>query len=101
MPFWRTRKRVTPAGSSTDTSTPHSRQDYEGKLGKLIVAIPEGRTGVVRLQDATGATVQETAVSLDGSAIPNETWVLIIQVRKYDVLVVLSPVQLEEGEETW
>lgn len=78
-----------------------SRQDYEGKSGKLIVAIPEGRAGVVRLRDATGATAQETAVSFDASAIPDGVWVLIVQVRKYDVIVVLSPVQFDEEGELW
>ena len=101
MPTWRTRKKLVPPGKPADTSRPQSRHDYEGKPGKLIIAIPEGKTGVVRLRDATGATVQETAVSLDGAAIPDGAWVLIVQVREYDVIVILSPVQFEEGENPW
>lgn len=101
MPIWHVLTHLGKklSASSNTTVSPSSRQDYQGKPGRLLVAIPEGRKGVVRLTDSSDLIVQEDAVSVDGTAIPSGTEVLVVLVRKHDVVVMISPVSLLKSDE--
>ena len=71
---------------SAETSLGYSDEDLKGKVGKVIISIPEDGFGEV-VMSIGGSTVNRSAQSFNNEAIPYDTEVLIIDVQKGVIFV--------------
>lgn len=66
--------------SSAEESLVYKESDLRGRIGKVITPIPADGYGEVIIENASGR-IAKPATSFDGGAIPNDTKVLVIQVK--------------------
>jgi membrane-bound ClpP family serine protease len=65
--------------SSAEESLAYKEEDLKGRIGKVIISIPENGFGEVTLE-GNGGTVARSATSFENEAIPYGSKVLVIDV---------------------
>jgi membrane protein implicated in regulation of membrane protease activity len=66
--------------SSAEESLVYKESDLRGRIGKVITPIPLDGYGEVIIENASGR-IAKPAKSFDGESIPNDTKVLVVQVK--------------------
>lgn len=66
--------------SSAEESLVYKESDLQGRVGKVITAIPRDGYGEVMIESISGR-IAKPATSFDRVAIPNGTNVLVVQVQ--------------------
>lgn len=72
--------------SSAEESLVYSEDSLRGRVGVIIIPIPEKGYGEVLIESYSGR-ISKTAESLNGQAIANGEKVLVIEVKESRVIV--------------
>ncbi|WP_099157844.1 NfeD family protein [Virgibacillus ndiopensis] len=72
--------------SSAESSLVYTEDDLKGRVGKVIISIPDDGYGEVVIS-GKGGTIAKSAKSFDGQSIPEGTEVLVIDIKNSVVYV--------------
>ncbi len=78
----------------SENSTAFSQAEYVGKMGEVGTSVPASGFGEVQVRMGASTTFQ-TAASFDGTPIPRDTPVVVVEVAKDGILLV-SALSAEE-----
>jgi len=67
--------------SSAEESLAYKEEDLKGRVGKVIISIPENGYGEVIIE-GNGGTIAMSATGFENEAIPYESKVLVIEVKE-------------------
>ena len=67
--------------SSAEESLAYKEEDLKGRVGKVIISIPENGYGEVIIE-GNGGTIAMSATGFENEAIPYEARVLVIEVKE-------------------
>ncbi|WP_026677615.1 NfeD family protein [Fictibacillus gelatini] len=66
--------------ASAEESLNYSESDLKGRMGKVIISIPENGLGEVLIEGVSGR-IAKPAISIDQSSIPQDTEILIVDMK--------------------